>query len=112
MPYPARTTTEDPGTGRQATARRGCRPPQSDCINADGRVSPVRDPVGSAATIGLIDVKPGPMSRFTSRSYRSLRGDSYSQRTPAVTVSEGPTLQSSVTYASYAKPRRYLSALP
>src|SRR4029453_16369655 len=112
MPYPARTTTDDPGTGRHATAKRGCSPPQSGRINDDGRVAPVRDPVGSVATTGLIDLKPGPTSRLTRRSKRSLSGDSYSQRAPAVIVSAGPTRQSSVTYASYEKPLRYLSALP
>src|SRR6187549_3655686 len=96
MPYPARTTTDDPGTGRHATARRGCSPPQSGCINEGGNDSPVSDPVGSVATTGLIDLKPGPISRLTRRSYRSLKGDSYSHRTPAVTVSDGPTRQSSV----------------
>src|SRR4030095_12081479 len=100
MPYPARTTTDDPGTGRHATARRGCSPRPSAGINEDGKVSPVNDPVGSVATTGLIDLKPGPISRLTSRSYRSLSGDSYSHRTPAVTVSDGPTLQSSVMYPS------------
>src|SRR5262245_17454625 len=112
MPYAARTTSDDPGIGRQAIPSRGWMPVLSGCISELGYVSPVTEPFGFDATTGCAAVNPDATSRFTRRACSSVNGASYSQRTPAVIVNDGPTRQSSVMYASYEKPRKYLSALP
>src|SRR5271165_3361 len=69
-------------------------------------------PIFAVAQTGTSDVNPGAMSRFTSRTYFSVNGDQYSQRTPAFKVKPGVTRQSSLMYASVVDARRYLSALP
>src|SRR5204863_352874 len=98
MPYDARMTTDEAGMGRQAMPARGSTPPQSAC-----NVEPL---------IGVALVNPGVTERFTSRPNASIIGDSYSHRTPAVTVKLGPMRQSSDTYDSAPVARKYLSALP
>src|SRR5437867_3878958 len=76
-PYPARTTIDDAARGLHASPMRGSKPPLS------ARTS---DSWDVPAITGETEVKPGAMSRFTSRPYFSMMGDSYSHRTPRFSV--------------------------
>src|SRR5690349_17044599 len=105
-------TSEEPGIGRQATARRGWMPLGSAWSSESGYDAPVSVPVPSDASTGATAVKPGATSRLTSRPNRSVIGDSYSHRTPALSVNDGLMRQSSVMYPAYELLRKYLSALP
>jgi hypothetical protein len=71
-------------------------PPLSGCINELAYVSPVTGPVGFDASTCWAALKSDATSRFTRRDCNSVSGASYSQRTPAVTVNDGPMRQSSV----------------
>ena len=71
-------------------------PPLSGCISELAYVSPVTGPVGFEASTGCAEVKSDATSRFTRRACCSVSGASYSQRTPAVSVNDGPMRQSSV----------------
>src|SRR5438874_4534236 len=96
-------TSDEVTRGRQANAVRGSKPFLS------GRT---RDSWELPAIAGDAEAKPGAMFRFTNRPYFSAIGDSYSHRTPRVSVTDDFTCQSSVTYALVNDCRKYLSAFP
>src|ERR1700733_10877509 len=112
MPYPARTTIDEPEIGRHETPMRGSTMRLSGLISELGYLSPVNEPTGSLATTGATLAKPEVTSMLTRRFNSSVIGAPYSQRAPALIVNSGLTRKSSVTKASYTDSRKYLSALP